>query len=118
MTVLGLNHAACVTALESYLAGFRELTTVAERESGSGGTGAADALLDRLRFQLEVDAQSRAAGPGRERMSTIEFDVFAPVVGDLSSRLSRLTARQPPNSWVPVLLGCQVTVLAVLETLA
>lgn len=117
MTVLGLNRAACVTALETYLAGFRELTALASRESGSGGTGAADALLDRLLFQLEVDAQSRAAGPGRERMSTVELDVFAPVVEDLSARLSRLTARQPPVSWVPVLVGCQITVLAVLERL-
>ena len=118
MTVLGLNRAACVTALESYLAGFRELAAVAERDAGSGGTSAADALLDRLLFQLEVDAQSRATGPGRERMSTIELDVFAPVVEDLSARLSRLAGRQPPNSWVPVLIGCQLTVLAVLEALA
>jgi hypothetical protein len=118
MTVLGIDRAACVTALEQYLARFRELATAAESEGGSGGTGAADAMLDRLLFQLEVDAQSRAAGPGRERMSTIEFDVFAPVVEDLSARLSRLTARQPPNSWMPVLIGCQLTVLAVLERLA
>jgi hypothetical protein len=51
-------------------------------------------------------------------MSTIEFDVFAPVVADLNARLSRLTACQPPNSWMPVLIGCQLSVLAVLERLA
>jgi hypothetical protein len=117
MIVLGLSRGACVTALEQYLARFRELVAAAERDASSGGTGNADALLDRLLFQLEVDAQSRT-GPGRERMSSIELDVFAPVVEDLSARLSRLTARQPPKSWVPVLVGCQATVLAVLERLA
>lgn len=117
MTGLGLSRAACVTALEQYLARFRELASVAEVEGGSSGTGAADGMLDRLLFQLEVDAQSRAAGPGRERMSTVELDVFAPVVEDLSARLTRLTAYQPPRSWIPVLLGCQLTVHGVLDRL-
>ena len=117
MTVLGLNRDACVTALEQYLARFGELAAVAEGEGGSGGTATADAMLDRLLFQLEVDAQSRASTPGRERMSTIELDVFAPVVEDLCARLARLTQLQPPRRWVPVIVGCQATVLGVLERL-
>jgi hypothetical protein len=118
MTVLGIDRTACVTALEQYLARFRELAAVAEREGGSSGTGAADAMLDRLLFQLEVDAQSRSSEPGRERMTAVEFDVFAPVVADLSARLGRLTAMQPPQHWLPVLLGCQASLVAVLERLA
>ncbi len=117
MTVLGLTRAACVTALEQYLARFRELAAVAGDESGSGGTGAADAMLDRLLFQLEVDAQARSSAPGRERMSTIELAVFAPLVEDLSARLARLTSLQPPRTWVPVLLACQTAVLSVLQQL-
>jgi hypothetical protein len=117
MTVLGLNRIACVSALEQYLARFRELAAVAEAERGSGGTANADALLDRLLFQLEVDAQSRASTAGRERMSTLEFDVFAPVVADLCARLERLTQLQPPRRWLPVLVGCEATVLGVLQRL-
>jgi hypothetical protein len=113
MTVLGLNRIACVYALEQYLARFRELAA----ERGSGGTANADALLDRLLFQLEVDAQSRASTAGRERMSTLEFDVFAPVVADLCARLERLTQLQPPRRWLPVLVGCEATVLGVLQRL-
>ncbi len=117
MTVLGLTPAACVAALEQYLARFRELASVAGDERGSGGTAAADAMLDRLLFQLEVDAQSRSSAPGRERMSPIELAVFAPLVEDLSARLARLTALQPPRTWVPVLLACQAAVLSVLDRL-
>jgi hypothetical protein len=115
MTVLGLDRDDCVDALEQYLQRFRELAAVAEAEKGSGGTAAADSLLDRLLFQLEVDAQSRASTPGRERMSTVEFDVFAPVVSDLCARLARLTQLQPPSRWLPVIVGCEATVRSVLE---
>lgn len=117
MTVLGLNRAACKSALEHYLVRFRELEVVAGAETGSSGTGNADALLDRLLFQLEVDAQSRLSIPGRERMSSIELAVFAPLVEDLRGRLGRLTAMQPPRAWVPVLMTCEATVLGVLERL-
>jgi hypothetical protein len=117
MTVLGLNRDACVNALESYLARFRELEAAAGGESGSGGTGAADAMLDRLLFQLEVDAQSRSSAPGRERMSPIETSVFAPLVEDLRHRLVRLTSVQPPKTWVPVLMTCEAAVMTVLQHL-
>jgi hypothetical protein len=118
MTVLGLDHDACVTALEQYLARIRELADAAAREQGSGGTGTADSMLDRLRFQLEVDAQSRASAPGRERMTPIEFDVFAPLMTELSRRLARVAQLQPPRAWVPALLACQATVTAVLDRIA
>lgn len=121
MTVLGLNHDACVDALEQYLARFRELELAIERERegavAAAHGGNADVLLDRLLFQLEVDARARESGPGRERMSTIEHDVFAPVVSDLSARFARLATLRPPRQWLPVLMAAQASVLAVLERL-
>jgi hypothetical protein len=50
-------------------------------------------------------------------MSTIEHDVFAPVVSDLSARFARLATLRPPRQWLPVLMAAQASVLAVLERL-
>ncbi|MFO0450474.1 MAG: hypothetical protein ACK52I_17740 [Pseudomonadota bacterium] len=103
MNTLGLTRAGCARALENYQRRVEKLAAVLREPGGEAATQQAEALLEALRFDLEVDVRARATDAGSVRMSRVESETLEPALRQAWLRFERDLAGRASPGWLPAL---------------
>ena len=103
MNTLGLTRAGCARALQGYLRRVDELAQALRSPASDAAAQRAEALLEGLRFDLEVDVRARATDAGSVRMSRVESESLEPVLRQTWLRLERDLEGRASTGWLPAL---------------
>ena len=87
MHTIGLGREACTRALGDYAERVAGIVRLLNDHERANAEREAQALLDELTFELEVDLRARSSESGRERMSRFESEAFAPALRETWAHL-------------------------------
>jgi hypothetical protein len=93
---LGRNDVSCAVGLRDYHRSVRRLRTCSTRCSE---TWVAQAQLERLQFDVEVDVLARSGPRSTERMTEVEAVAFYPSLVRLHETLAGLADATDPVAW-------------------
>lgn len=96
MNYRGRNDVSCAVGLRDYHRSVRRLRTCATKCSE---TWVAQAQLERLQFDVEVDVLARSGPRSTERMREVEAVVFYPTLVHLNEMLAGLADSADPVAW-------------------